>query len=290
MILRFALGDALHFSQLTHLPRRKHLRVTGFTFNPGLHRLFFRRCRKNHRRCLTELIHVIKHGSGRQIPIIGCQGHCLANDLLQARGDIGIILRRLLGATVDMLNSNIHRCIAIIGNPSCNHLIHHNTQGINIRAVIHPAALGLLRRDIMHRPQRFRGQSTGISGSNLCNTEISHLHRTVFQHHHIMGLNVTMDNAPAMRMLQRLGDLNSKMQCFLPIQNALALHILLQANAVNQLHDDKIRLTGAGHIVNRYNIGVTQCGDYLALRMKTIPEFSILRIFIFQNFYRHQPI
>ena len=75
------------------------------------------------------------------------------------------------------------------------------------------------------------------------------LDRTVFQHHHVMGLDVPVDNATAMGMLQRLCDLNGKMQRLFPVQHAFFLHVLLQGNTVDQFHDDIICADRGRHVV-----------------------------------------
>ncbi len=62
------------------------------------------------------------------------------------------------------------------------------------------------------------------------------LTRAVFQHHHIVGLDVPVDDAPTVGVLQALGDLHGKVQSLLPVEDALSLHILLQGDAVHQLH------------------------------------------------------
>ena len=151
------------------------------------------------------------------------------------------------------------------------------------------AAFGLLGRNIMHRSQRFLGQCVAI-GHHTGNTEVGNPDRAVFRHHNIMGFDIPVDQVTAMGVLQAFSDLGGKMQGFLPIEDALFLHILLQRNAIDQFHHNIIAYVGRGNIVNRYDIGMAQHTNRLSLRPEATTKIFILQIFIFQNFHSYQSI
>ena len=74
------------------------------------------------------------------------------------------------------------------------------------------------------------------------------------------------DDPPAVGVAQGLGDLGDKVEGLPPVQLvALLLHILLQGDAVDELHDNILQLGGAAHIIHRHNVGVGQHGDGLGL-------------------------
>ena len=245
--------------------------------------------RRHHFRGLAEFIHIIEHCCGCGIPVLGIQGHCSHDDLFQPLRDVGIDSGGQYRSAIDMLDGNPHRRLSIVRHPSGNHLIHHNAQRVDIGTVIHSASLGLLGRNVVNRTQRFFGQRIAL-GHDPGNAKVSHLYRAVLQHHHIMGLNITVDQSTTVGMLQRLADLDGKVQRFLPVQVATLFHILLQRDAIDQLHDDEIRLVGAGNIINRNNIGMTQHSNGLSLRAKTAAEFFILNIIVFQDLNGHQTV
>ena len=105
-----------------------------------------------------------------------------------------------------------------------------------------------------------------------------------------MGLDVPVDEAPAVGVFQGLGDLDGEVEGLLPIEDALLLHILLQRNAVDQLHDDVIGIAGAGHVVNGNDVGMAEHGNGLALCVKTAPELFVLGMLILQNLNGHKTI
>lgn len=135
------------------------------------------------------------------------------------------------------------------------HLIEHNAQRIDICPLVYPASLGLLRGDIVHRPQCFPRQ--GIAGArDAGNAKICNLDAAVFEYHDIVRLDVPVDNAAAVRMLQCLGNLNGEMQCLPPVEHTFLLHILLERQPIDQFHDDVIRIGRTGYIKNADDIGV----------------------------------
>ena len=179
-----------------------------------------------------------------------------------------------------MLDRHGHGRFSVVGRPSGHHLIHDDAQGIQVGAVVRIAALGLLGRNVVDGAQSLLGQGVALA-HDPGNAEVHHLDGAVFQHHHIVGLDVPVDNAPAVGMLQTLGDLHGKMQSLLPVQNALALHILPQGNAVDQLHHNEVGAVGGGNVVDLHNVGMAQHGNCLALRMEAPDKFLIPGKFIF---------
>ena len=119
----------------------------------------------------------------------------------------------------------------------------------------------------MHRAQ-------GILGHSLCvvlqagNAEIGHLHAAVSQDHDILGLDVPVNDPAAVGVLQGAHDLNDEVQGLPPIHFTPAGHILLQGNAVDELHDNVLCVTAGGDIINGHDIGVGKLCHSLAL----IPE------------------
>ena len=105
-----------------------------------------------------------------------------------------------------------------------------------------------------------------------------------------MGLDVPVDNAPAVGVLQALGDLHGKVQGLLPVEDPLDLHILLQGNTVDQLHNNIVGAVRRGNVVNLDDIGVAQHGNSLALRPEAAAEFLIPGKFVLQYLNGNQPV
>ena len=141
----------------------------------------------------------------------------------------------------------------------------------------------------MHRAQSFLGQGIAL-GHQPRDAEVCNLHGAVFQHHNIVGLDIPVNNAPAVGVLQRLGDLDAEMEGLLPVQHAFFLHILLQRDSVDQFHHNIVRRLRGGNIVDGDDIRVAQHSNRLALRVKAAAEFLVRRIIVFQNLDRYQAV
>ena len=91
-------------------------------------------------------------------------------------------------------------------------------------------------------------------------------------------------------MLECLGNLRGKMQRLAPVESALLLQILLERDALDQLHDDVIDVSGSGDIVDADDIRMRQHRDRLRLGMEATAELLIPRKIVLQNFHRHQSV
>ena len=186
------------------------------------------------------------------------------------------------GRGVDVLDGDRHRRVAVKRRTPRQHFIHHNAQRVQIGACIDVCALRLLRRDIMHRPQRLTRERI-LRGRDLRDAEIGDLHAAVLEDHDVVGLNVAVDDAAAVRVLQRLGDLRGKMQRLAPTQLPLLLHILLERDALDELHDDVVDVVRVRHIVNAHDIRVRQHRHRLRLRVEAAAELLVLKQLFLQD-------
>ena len=99
-----------------------------------------------------------------------------------------------------------------------------------------------------------------------------------------------MNDAPAMGVLQRLCDLEGKENRFLPPQRAFPLHVILQGDAVDQLHDDVLHIPCAGHIVHRHNVGMGQHSYRLGFIPEAPAELFVLGQLLLEDLHRHKPV
>ena len=190
-----------------------------------------------------------------------------------------------------MLNRYRHRGISLKRQAASEHFIKHHTRRVQIGPSVNMTASGLFRRDIVDRTQRLLGQGTVTAGGYPGDAEVGYLHTAVPQNHNVVGFDVPMDNPPAVGVAQRLCNLRDKVEGFPPIEFIpLFLHVLLQGNAINQLHYNIFQLRGPAYIVHRHDIGVGQHGNRLGLIVEPAAKFRVLRQVLPQNLDCHQPV
>ena len=136
-----------------------------------------------------------------------------------------------------MLDGHRNGGLSFKGQPSGEHLIKHHAGGIDVAAGVRPVAPCLLRRNIVDGAKGFLCQ--GLGGIRQTgDAEIGHLHAAVPQDHDVLGLDVPVDDATAVGVAEAPHDLGDEVQRLPPVQLAPLFHILLEGDAVDQLHDD----------------------------------------------------
>ena len=113
--------------------------------------------------------------------------------------------------------------------------------------------------------------------------EISDLDHVVVCNHDVLRLNIPVDDAVGMRVLQRLADLRGVVQRLCGAEYTVLRHALLECFALNELHDDILRLAAVADIVNRDDIRLREHGDRVRLRLEAVFQFGVRRHLIAQD-------
>ena len=111
-----------------------------------------------------------------------------------------------------------------------------------------------------HKIRLLRERVGGVGEAG--DAEVSDLDAAVAKHHDVLRLDVAVDDAARMRVRERLHDLRDEVQRLTPVELAALFHILLERDAVDELHDDILRLAAAD-VVDRDDIRVREHCDSL---------------------------
>ena len=101
------------------------------------------------------------------------------NDAFQTVWDIRHFFCRRFDFFLKVFERHRYRRIAVKRHMSCDHLIHGDTDGVNIALLIHHSASRLLRGRIMHRSHN-TGADRLCSGRRTRNAKVCDLNFTVF--------------------------------------------------------------------------------------------------------------
>ena len=112
-----------------------------------------------------------------------------------------------------MLDRDGNRGIPVKGNPARHHLVHGNSQRINIALGIGNTAPHLLRGAVMNRSHDICRNRIGIHC--LGNAKIRKLYLSVGGYHNILRLDIPVNNSPVMSRLQTERNLNGNAGSFL---------------------------------------------------------------------------
>ena len=169
------------------------------------------------------------------------------------------------------------------------HLEHHHAQRIDVAAGIGEGAAGLLGTDVVHRADGFVGDGLGGAAGKAGNAKISDFDGPVRQQHDIVRLDVAVDNALVVRVLQRPQNLHGKVDCFLPAQHLFLVDVVLQGDAVDVFHHNRLDAVGEDDVIHLDDIRVIQQRDGAGLVAETAHKFVVVHIFFPQNLDRHRP-
>ena len=213
--------------------------------------------------------------------------HGVHDNIVHALGDARYKRTRDDRHLIDVLHDDLERGFALKRQLAGQHFVHHHAERVQVGAVVNFAALGLLRRDIVHRADGLLHHTGLLRGSERGNAEIGQLCRTVPQDDNILRLNVLMDDAARVCVHECAGNLLSEENGLLPRQMALALQILLEGDALNQLHNDIIRSVLAADVEHGNNIVVAQLGNGARLNGEPLADIRVLRELLFEHLECH---
>ena len=181
-----------------------------------------------------------------------------------------------------MHERNLLRGVRVIGQVAREHLIEHDTEGIQVAARVGIEALGLLGRDIVHGAD---GLTAALFMDILerGDAEISDLDHVVVRNHDVLRFDVPVDDAMGVRVLQCLADLRGVVQRLDGAEYTMLRHALLERLAFDKLHDDILRLPAVADIVDRDDIRLREHGDRVRLRLEAVFQLSVRRHFIAQD-------
>ena len=124
-----------------------------------------------------------------------------------------------------MLDGNRHGRIPVKRHTSRHHLIHHNTEGIDIALAVHKSVACLLRRRIVHGSHHIG--TDRVAACCARDTEICYFYFSFCGNNNILRLDVTVDNALAVRRLDASSHLDGNADCLLKGKLAFFLNICL---------------------------------------------------------------
>ena len=123
-----------------------------------------------------------------------------------------------------------------------------------------------------------------------CNAEVCHFDAAVGQQHNVLGLDVPVNNASLMGMLERVRNLPGKMKHLLPGDGMLPLHILAQRNAGEKLHDKIAQIFRLADVIDGYDARMGKLCNRMGLGEKLPADLLISEEFIPHDFDGDLPV
>ena len=215
------------------------------------------------------------------------------DDLFQFGGQIGIDAHGGSRLAVQDGVEDDGGSIAAEGDDACAHLVEHGAERKQVAAGVEFLALGLFRRHVRDGAdggawtgQKFEAdgggglgegacRSRGICGGrgNLGQAEVENLGVPALGDENVGGLDVAMDDAFAVRGIERVGDLDGQAEQHVHFQRATG-DAVLEGQAIEVLHGDESLAIFLANIVNGADVGMVQGGGRLGFAPKALQRLG----------------
>ena len=240
-----------------------------------------------HRRVTLKFLNGVQHFLRALIPLGRIFLHSLFGDLAKTFRHVGGNLCQGFCLIGDLHDGNGYRTVPVKRQPAGEHLIQHYAHRIDVGTSIGLVAFRLFGADIVHRANGFVADRLALRTRKTSNTEVHHFDGSICQQHDVLGLNISVDNALGMGMLQSAQYLRGKVHGFFPGQGAATLlKIFLQRDTVHIFHHDILQTVGNRYIVYLDDIGMIQNGNRLRLVFEAANQFLVIQKFFFQYLHR----
>ena len=150
---------------------------------------------------LLEGFNIPNHIGGSLIAVFRIFFHRMHDDFFQTGRNIRVNISWPNWNIFDMHHGNGNRIIGIKRFLSGQHLIKHDTNGINIALFIRHVPSCLLRTDVVYRSDCLIGCSHAFFPCKLGDSEVHDFNRSVCQQHDILRLDVPMNDSTVMGVL-----------------------------------------------------------------------------------------
>ncbi len=217
----------------------------------------------------TELgLHALQGGAHRgqvREPLARLLPHGPRDHRGQRRGHAGTHLgqrRRLHGA---QLLQEVHGVLPDDGGPVREELVEHAPEREHVRAVIGLAARLLRGHVAQAAHQQARPRQAARRRRHVGDAEVHDLGDALLEHDDVAGLDVAVDHAVLVRVVQAAADLDHEADLVLEIHGAALGDHVPQLLPLQELHHDEEAPVVLPHVVDRDDVRVVQLGAGLRL-------------------------
>ena len=201
--------------------------------------------------------------------------HSTQSNLLKAERNIGVDFPRALCFLLELHNRNGNGAVRLERKLTGQHFIHHNADGINIRLIVGDFTARLFGADVMDRTDGAFSHGSCVAARKPRNAEVADFNRAVLQKHDILRLNVAVDNAFIVRVLQRFQNLGDKVYGLFPVDNLLLLNVFFQRDALDVFHHDILQAVAEADVIHLNNIRMGKHRNRLGFVFEAATEFFI---------------
>ena len=205
---------------------------------------------------------VAAHRGRGLVAVLDPLGQRLHHDGVDLRRHLGVVVGRGSGRLADVLVGDRDGGVADERRPAGQQLVEQAAGGVDVGPGVDRLAAGLLRREVLRGADHGRGlgHRAGGVGHRPGDAEVHHLHVAGRREHHVAGLDVAVDDAGAVAVVERRQHAAGDLERPLGQDLAALAQDVAQGPAGDELHDD-VGLRDAGPVGRLLLAGVVDGHD-----------------------------
>ena len=178
---------------------------------------------------------------------------------------------------------------AFAGQFARQHFVKHHAERINVRAVVHPRRVGnLLRRHVAGRADRVFVRIR-VCAEHLREAEVGDFHASLAVHEQVLGLDVAVDDAPVVRVLQRVAKGRDDGERLFG-REFVRLEQGAQVRAVHILHEQEEKAARLPEVIDGDDVRITQLCQRLRLPREAVGKLRVFLPFRREEFERDETV
>ena len=207
-------------------------------------------------------------------------------DVLRHRGEhdaveraryAGFDARRRHRFLAHVLVRDRHRAVGGERRDPGEHLVEHDAEGVHVGATVEREALGLFRREVGGGAEHCARLGERVAALGAGDAEVGDLHPALRRDEHVSGLHVAVDDAVAVRELERVGDVGRDPGRFHRRERAVSVEHVAERLPVDVLHHDEGRVVLLAPVVHRDDVRVVQARGRLRFTAEPLDERRVGR-------------
>ena len=159
------------------------------------------------------------------------------------------------------------------------HTVDDHPERVDIGAPIHGTAQGLFRRHVLRRAHHHAAACEFAALPRAHQAKVHQRGAAIGPDHDVRGLDVTVNDALAMGIIERVGNLTHDLDCHRYRHRSAVGQPLIKRHAIEILHDDVVPRPLLANIVDGDNTIMMQPRGRDRLLAKTVYKLLIIGVF-----------
>ena len=233
---------------------------------------------------------VVQHFASALIAQVHIHGQALVDYAAQHQRNRRVHFRAWLCRLARPLQQAGNRALGFERHSPGEQLVADEAEGENIRPLVQLLAQRLFRRHVFHGADQRAGLRHSVAFDGARQAEVHDDNAAVLLHHHVLRLQVAVQDAFVVRRFQRKANLLQNARCFIGRELPPLLQNGAQITPGHQLHGHEAHARVFGEVVHPHHVTVRYLVREPQFLLEAIDDRRVPRQFRPDHFERDHPV